>query len=80
MAQWPQRRGAQCSCIGRIGLRPALVKYSGFFYHCNFAEIVFASMCLGKTYIMPFFCKWPLPGLNKQSWCGKNFSLINILT
>jgi len=28
-------------------------------------------MCLGKNYLMPFFCKWPLPGLNKQSWCWK---------
>jgi len=27
----------------------------GFFYHCNFAEILFASMCLGKNYMMPFF-------------------------
>jgi len=24
-------------------------------------------MCLGKNYMMPFFCKWPSPGLNKQS-------------
>jgi len=43
-----------------------------FLYHCNFAEILFASMCLDKkdrNYMMPFFCKWPSPGLNKQSWC-----------
>ena len=25
MARGPQRRGAQCSCIGCIGLRPALL-------------------------------------------------------
>ena len=23
--------------------------------------------CLGKNFMMPFFCKWPSPGLNKQS-------------
>jgi len=39
----------------------------GYVYHCNFAEILFAFMCLGKTYMMPFFCKLPSPGLNKQS-------------
>jgi len=27
MARGPQRRGAQCSCIGCIGLRPALHKH-----------------------------------------------------
>jgi len=30
------------------------VRWLGFFY-CNFAEILFASMCLGKNCIMPFF-------------------------
>jgi len=49
------------------------------FYHCNFAEILFASMCLGKLHDA-IFCKWASPGLNKQSWCWKKFSLINILT
>jgi len=24
-------------------------------------------MCLGKNHMMPVFCKWPSPGLNKQS-------------
>jgi len=28
---------------------------------------------LSKNYMMPFFRKWPSPGLNKQSWCWKNF-------
>jgi len=28
MSRGPQRRGAQCSCIGCIGLRPALVQGS----------------------------------------------------
>jgi len=27
----------------------------GFLSHCNFAEILFATMCLGKNYMMPFF-------------------------
>ena len=52
----------------------------GLFYHCNFVEILFASMYLGKDYMKPPFCKWPSPGLNKQSWCWKKFCLINILT
>jgi len=37
-------------------------------------------MCLGKNYMMPFFCKWPSPGLNKQSWCWKKNIWFNILT
>jgi len=36
-------------------------------------------MCLSKNYVMPFLCKWPSPGLNKQSWCWKKFSLMYIL-
>jgi len=26
----------------------------GFIYHCNFAESLFASKCLGKNYMTPY--------------------------
>jgi len=29
--------------------------------------------------MMPFFRKWPSPGLNKQSWCWKNFLWVTFL-
>jgi len=38
-------------------------------FHWNFICL----SVLSKTYMMPFFRKWPSPGLNKQSWCWKNF-------
>jgi len=60
--------------------QPYQTSSSWAFYHCYFAENWFASMCLGKNYMTSYFCKWPWPGLNKQSWCWKIFSLINILT
>jgi len=31
------------------------VRWLGFFYRCNFAEILFASLYLGENYMMPFF-------------------------
>ena len=33
-----------------------------------------------QNYMTSYFGKWPSPGLNKQSWCWKIFSLLNILT
>ena len=53
--------------------QPYQTSGSWAFYHCNFAEVLFASMRLGKNYLMPFICKWPSPGLNKQTWCRKIF-------
>jgi len=32
-----------------------------------------------KNYMMPFFCKWPLPELNKQSCCWKIFLWLTFL-
>jgi len=39
----------------KFKLDTALRQAVGIFYHCNFAESLFASMCLGKNYMMPFF-------------------------
>jgi len=39
-------------------------------------------MCLGKNDMMPFFASGHCPwlGLNKQSWCWKNFLLLTFLS
>jgi len=35
--------------------QPTKGKDVGHVYHCNFVEILFASMCLDNNYTMPFF-------------------------
>jgi len=36
-------------------MQPYQTSGSWGFHHCNFAEILLGSMCLGKNYMMPFF-------------------------
>jgi len=35
--------------------QPTKLKVFGLVYHCNFVEILFASMCSGKNYTIPLF-------------------------
>ena len=49
--------------------------------NCNFAEILFASMCLGKNCMMPFFARGhAIAWVEQAELVLKKVSLINIRT
>ena len=79
------RRVNTDECFGSFTFKPDIalpyVRYLGFFYHCNlqFRWNFICLQVLSKNYKIPFICKWPSPGLNKQCWCWKNFLRLTFL-
>jgi len=59
---------------------PTKRQVAGIFYHCNFAEILFASMFLGKKYMMPFLLQVTIVRAKQAKLELKKISLINIFT